>query len=90
MDPLSCQDDDSLDFLQCARSFPLSRQDAEGNVYAFREMSDRTELWRTRPDGEPELVAQITGEMQIQLLIRFPRKFYCGVHRNQNQDNSEA
>jgi hypothetical protein len=59
VDPASCQNDDSLDFLRCARSFPNSRQDAEGNVYAFKQRVDRSELWRTRKDGEVELVAHI-------------------------------
>lgn len=59
IDPVACQDEDSLQFLLCARSFPTSRQDAEGSVYAARQRTDRSELWRTRRDGSVELVAQI-------------------------------
>ncbi len=59
VDPVTCLDEASTDFLRCGRSFPTSRLDAEGNAYALLARVERYEIWRTLAAGDVELVAYL-------------------------------
>lgn len=76
--PDTCRADESNDFLQCGRSFPTARLDADGSAYAQQVLVERRELWRTRADGQAELVAHLptyrpagAGRYDTALLLDF-------------------
>jgi hypothetical protein len=74
--PESCAPGVPENLLQCGFSIPVSRQDAEGNVYAVISNVERWEVWRTRTDGVLEPVAYVPshrpapgGQYDISVLL---------------------
>jgi len=64
LEPSACSTLPTPNLLQCARSFPNSQLDADGNLYFSTNANDGSEIWRTRPDGVTELVAQIPAQRE--------------------------
>jgi hypothetical protein len=58
LEPTACLTLPMPNVLQCAKGFPDSQLDGDGNLYFSTGANDGRDVWRTRPDGVTELVVE--------------------------------
>lgn len=62
LEPTACFTQPTPNVLQCARGFPISELDGDGNLYFSTGADDGRTIWRTRPDGVTETVVETPGQ----------------------------